>query len=260
MEETKKSKTSRILDFVWKKKLVRYPLLFLGIVISSFLLLLLVDRVVMPVIVHWGEACEVPDLTGLSIKEAKEVLKREGLYLQVLAEEHDPTKPPGTILSQIPYPHTKVREGRVIKLTVSKGGKMVSVPKLKGVSLRQAELLLAQEGLELGDVSWVSSDSFPEDVVVASIPSSGTSVPLGMSVNLRVSLGIRPDTVVVPGLLGMNVEEGKKILRQMGLQVGKIKFKINNDFLPGTILKQSLQPGERIERGSIINLEVSTTE
>jgi len=260
MVEKIKTKLKQMSGFIWGKRATRYPLLFLGTITTLFLLLLLIDRVIMPVIVHWGEACVVPDLTDLSLKEAETILKKKGLSLQILAEEYDATKPPGTILSQIPNPNTRVREGRMVKITVSKGGKTVLVPKLEGISIRQAELLLVHEGLELGEVSWVSSDSFPQDVVIASTPSSETSVPLGMFINLRVSLGIKPDTVVVPNLLGMNLEEGKKILREIGLQLGRTKFKLNDDFLPGTVLRQSLKPGEKIERGSKIVLEVSTTE
>lgn len=260
MREIIKRKLKQIFGFIWGNRPIRYPLLLLGTIVALFLLLLLVDRVIMPVLVHWGEACAVPDLTDLSLKEAESILKRKGLNLQVLAEVHDPTKPPGTILSQIPHPHTRVREGRIVKITMSKGGETVLVPKLEGVSIRQAELLLIHEGLELGDISWTPSDSFPEDVVIASTPSSGTSVPLEMSVNLKASLGIKPDTVVVPDLLGMNLEESKKILREIGLELGKTKLKVNNDFLPGTILNQHPQPGGRIERGSKINLEVSATE
>lgn len=260
MERTVKSRLKQIFHPVWRIRLLRYPTLLIGMIAAFFLLLILADRVIMPVVVHWGEATVVPDLTDLSLKEAEAVLKKEGLKLQVLAEEHDATKPPGTVLSQIPHPHTRVREGRSVRITVSKGGKTVLVPKLGGVSVRQAELMLADEGLELGDVSWVPSESFPEDVVIAASPSFGTSVPLGMSVNLKVSLGVRPATVEVPNLLGMNLEESKKILREIGLQLGKIKSTINNDFLPGTILKQSLPPGQEIGRGSKINLEVSATE
>ena len=260
MKQAIKTKLKQVFGFIWGNRPIRYPLLVLGTVATLFFLLLLVDRVIMPVVVHWGEACVVPDLTDLSLKEAEIVLKRRGLNLEVLTEVHDPAKPPGAILSQIPHSNTRVREGRTVKITVSKGGKTVLVPKLEGISIRQAELLLVHEGLELGEVSWVSSDSFPQDVVIASTPSSETSVPLGMSINLRVSLGIKPDTVVVPNLLGMNLEEGKKILREIGLQLGRTKFKLNDDFLPGTVLRQSLKPGEKIERGSKIVLEVSTTE
>ena len=178
----------------------------------------------------------------------------------MLAEVYDPAKPPGTIISQIPQPNSRVREGRFVKVTVSKGGKTVLVPRLQGISMRQAELLLAHAGLELGDVSWVSSDSFPQDVVIASMPSFETPVPHGLSINLRVSLGTRPDTVVVPDLLGKNLQECRKILREIGLQLGDTKQVINEDFLPGTILSQSPPSGLKVQRGSEVELEVSATE
>jgi serine/threonine-protein kinase len=250
----------KAFGFIWGNKPIRYPVLLFGGVAAIFLLLLLSDRVVVPALVHWGEAATVPDLIDLSLIEAETILEEKGLNLQVLTEVHDPTKPPGTILSQIPHANTKVREGRAVKITLSKGGKTVLVPKLEGVSLRQAELLLMHEGLEMGDIHWVPSDSFPEDVVIASIPSHETPVPAGMPVNLTVSLGIMPDTVVVPDLVGTNADLGKKMLREVGLELGRIKLKVNEDFLPGTILRQSLEPGRKVERGSRIVLEVSTTE
>lgn len=214
----------------------------------------------MPTVVHRTGTCMVPDLIDLSIPQADSLLSKAGLNLQLLAEEYDPTKPPGIILSQIPSAGTKTREGRSVKIKVSKAEEAVLVPKLEGISLRQAELLLAQVGLQLGEISWIPSDSFPKDVVTASKPSSGVSVPSGISVNLEVSLGTVPDTVEVPDLIGKNLEESKKILQQIGLQPGEIKFKVNDDFLPGTILKQSLTAGDKIERGTEIELEVSTTE
>lgn len=248
------------LGFIWRKKPIRYPLLLLAGVWSVFLLLLLADRVIMPIVVHWGEAATVPDLIDLTLEDAETISRREGLSLQVLAEVHDPTRPPGTIISQIPSPNTKVREGRFVRITLSKGGKTVLVPRLEGVSVRQAELLLMHEGLEMGDLRWTPSDSFPEDVVIASTPSHETPVPAGMPINLTVSLGMMPDTVEVPDLVGANIDQGKKMLREIGLELGKIKLKVNDDFLPGTILRQSLEPGRRVERGSRMVLEVSTTE
>jgi beta-lactam-binding protein with PASTA domain len=248
------------LGFIWRKKPITYPLLLLAGVAAVFLLLLLADRVIMPVVVHWGEAATVPALIDSSLARAEAISKEKGLNLEVLAEVYDATKPPGTVLSQIPSPNTKVREGRFVRITLSKGGKTVLVPRLEGVSVRQAELLLMHEGLEMGDIRWTPSDSFPEDVVIASTPSHETPVPAGMPVNLTVSLGMMPDTVEVPDLVGTNIDQGKKMLREIGLELGRIKLKVNDDFIPGTILRQSLEPGEKVERGSRIVLEVSTTE
>lgn len=261
MEEKIKTEIKRIFDFLWRDKRIRdTAILLLGVGIILYFLLLLVDRVIMPAVVHRGGTCVVPNLIGLSLQEADSILEKTDLRIQMIAEEVDPSKMPGIILTQIPPPGTKIREGRSVKIKVSKAEEAVFVPKLKGVSVRQAELLLAQIGLLMGEITWIPSDSFPRDVVIASTPSSGVSVPYGISVNLEVSLGIVPDTMEVPDLVGKNLEESKKVLREIGFQLGKTKFKVNSDFLPGTILDQYPQPGERIQRGSQIDLEVSTTE
>ncbi len=260
MSEAAGAKVRQIFESVWRRRLVRYPAILAGTVVALLLLLILVDRVIMPVAVHWENVGVIPDLTGLSLEDAETMLDDKGLKLEVSAEVYDPAMPPGTILSQIPGPKNRVREGRYVKVTVSKGGKTVLVPRLQGISIRQAELLLAHQGLEMGDVSWVPSDSFPEDVVITSTPSSETPVPYGMSVNLRVSLGSEPDTVEVPDLLGRNLEESRMILREIGLQLGKIKYTVNDDFLPETVLDQSPAGGLKVERGTAIRVEVSTTE
>ncbi len=256
-----KNRLQRTLEWIWYNKSRRDTLILLLVAwVILYLIILFADRAVMPVIVHRGGTHVVPSLINLSLQKADSILGKEDLELQILAEEADPSKQPGTIISQIPAPGTKMKKGRMVKVKVSKAEEAVIIPKLTGISVRQAELLLAQAGLQLGDISWIPSDSFPKDVVIENVPSSGLSVPPGISVNITASLGTVPDTVIMPDLVGKNIEEGRKLLQELGLQVGKIKAKANDDFLPGTVLDQSLQPGEKILRGTEIDLEVSKTE
>ena len=58
----------------------------------------------------------------------------------------------------------------------------------------------------------------------------------------------------------MNLQASRKRLREIGLQLGKIKSRNNDDFLPETILSQSPAAGLRVLRGTEINVEISTTE
>lgn len=245
---------------IWRNKYVRYPSLAVGVFVGLFPFLLLVDRVIMPAVVHTRREFLLPDITSLGVKEAEKVLQKRGLSLKVMGEEYNPSRPPGIILSQSPGPQTKVKKGRIVKVVVSKGKKMVPVPHLKGVSLRQAELMLGEEGLEMGEINWIPSDSFPENVVVNSSPSFGLLVPLGMSVNLEVSLGISPDTVMMPSLIGKTLEETKNILKELGLEIGEIRYEVKNELLPGTVLEQSPEESTKVARGSNIDLTVNTKE
>jgi beta-lactam-binding protein with PASTA domain len=212
----------------------------------------------MPAVVHSGREYLLPDITNLNLKEAEEILKKRDLSLKVLAEEYNPSKPPGIILSQSPGPGAKVKKGRIVKVVVSKGEKIVQVPNLKGVSLRQAELMLDQEGLEVGEINWIPSDSLPENVIVESSPSFGLSVPLGMSVNLKVSLGLSPDTVMMPNLAGKSLEEAKNILKELSLEIGETRYEARSGVPLGTILEQYPEEGTKIQRGSNVELTVST--
>ncbi len=256
-----KERLKRAYIWIWYNKSRRDTLiLLLFSLIILYLIILFVDRAVMPVIVHRGGTAVVPNLMDLSLQQVDSVLAKQDLELQILAEETDPSRQPGTVISQIPAAGTKMKEGRTVKVKVSKAEEAVSVPRLEGISIRQAELLLTQVGLQLGEINWIPSDSFPKDVVIKSTPSSGISVPPGISINVTASLGSVPDTVAMPDLVGKSLEESRKILLETGLQLGKTKSRTNDDFLPGTVLDQSIQPGDRVARGTEIDLEVSKTD
>ena len=245
---------------IWKNKYIRYPSLIVVFFVLLFLFLLLIDRVIMPAVVHSGRLCILPDITDLSLEEAEEVLREKELSLKVLAEEYNPLRPPGIILSQNPAPQSKVKRGRVVKVVVSKGEKMVLVPDLKGVSLRQGEIMLHEKGLEAGEIKWVTSDTFPQNVVVAGSPSFGLSVPVGMSVNLEVSLGRSPDRVATPNLAGTSLEEAKGILKELGLEIGQVSYEIKSGLPVDMVLEQFPPEGAEVEKGTKINLIVSTVE
>lgn len=246
--------------FIWRNKYTVYPLSAVLTLGALFGFLYLLDRWIMPAVIHTGRECIVPEIIDKPLEKAEENLREGNLSLQVLAEEYNPLKPPGIVLSQSPAPGAKVKKGRIVRVVVSKGEKMVLVPYLKGVSLRQAELMLHEKGLEVGEINWVPSDTFPENVVVESDPSFGLSIPSGMSVNLRVSLGSLPERVTIPDLVGKSLKETKSILKELGLDIGEIQFETKDYLPPETVVEQFPQEGAEVERGTKVDLKVSAVE
>jgi beta-lactam-binding protein with PASTA domain len=242
---------------LWKDLHLRVAVL--GI-ISLLVLFILFDWVIMPVVTRHGKECTVPLIVGMNLEDAKVFLKRNKLKLVVLAEESNAQRPVGTILIQNPETGKTVKQGRNVRVIISKGGERVEIPNLSGISLRQAELTLAQTGLEVGDVNWILSDSFPENVVVSSIPLPGLIVPQGISVNLLVSQGRLYDVVMMPKLVGKNLEQAQKIADSLKLEIGQIKYRYRGNFLPGIVVHQTPESGTKLEAGSKIRLEVSSTE
>ena len=247
---------SKVKEFLTKKEYIKERRIFF-VFITLIVLFFFFDRVFMPVVTRQGKERVVPNLVDLSLEEAEKVLKKEGLSLVVMSEEYVVDKPAGLIISQTPEPESVVKKGRRIRVVISKGAKMTMVPNLKGVSLRQAELMLDQASLKIGEVFTTTNDTFPENVVVSSVPSFGVSVPEGISVRLLVNKSSSNGTVIVPNFVEKNLKEAYKITKESGLEIGKIKFKKEKSLLPNTIMEQIPKAGAEVNKGSKVELVVS---
>jgi len=232
--------------------------------VVPFLILLLVfifiDSVVMPMVTRLGSEFELPSVVGYEINGATEMLQLIDLKIDVTSEEYHADKPTGTVLSQYPAAGTMVKSGRTIKVVSSVGQKSVSVPPLAGFSVRQAKLNIEAAELSLGDVVWTFSDSLPERVVVFSYPASGTEIPIGSPVNLMVNRGSLSGIVFMPRLVGRALDEAVTILDDLGLKVGLVSEIRDENYLPQTVLEQSVEVATELEVGEEIDILVSTTE
>lgn len=250
----------RYIQFISKKSWTLWlnragvPILILVLLFFFF------DRLLMPLVARHGKECQVPEIAGFNIEDAETLLKKLELGVRVILEEYNPDKPSGVILSQNPEPGSVIKKGRNIRVTISKGGKLVEVPKLRGVSLRQAEIALGEKGLKIGNISWTYNDSFPEEVVVSATPSFGTTVPKGISVSLTVNKFAQEGAVIVPQFIGKNIDEAQNLATEAGLEIGIIRYKVDNSLLPRTVVEQIPKVGAEVNQGSMVELVISITE
>jgi beta-lactam-binding protein with PASTA domain len=225
-----------------------------------FVVYLLINNLVMPIIVRHGSEFPLMDITGKSQDEATSILDEAGLGIEISAQEYRSDKPEGTIMSQYPEPGVKIKSGRIIKVSISSGAKDIIIPALSGFTIRQAKLNIEAAGLILGDIAWTYSDSLPESVVVFSYPSAGANIPVGSAVNLMVNRGQLEGTVLMPDLVGKTLDEARKIIDDVKLKLGQVRYKKNPNFLPETVLEQSIEADIELETGDEIDLVVSTTD
>jgi serine/threonine-protein kinase len=228
--------------------------------LGLLVVVLLMDNLVMPLFVRRGQEFPLPDVTNKTTEEARLQLEELGLELQVAASEHSPARLEGTVLSQEPPAGTLVKPGRPVSVVISKGGELVRLPYLRGVSVRQANLTLSDVGLVPGDVDWAFSDSLPPEVVLESRPPAGTLVPKGSRVVLLVNQGGVRDTLAMPNLVGTTLPDATELLNEMGLELGVAIRQYSLDLLPGTVLEQSEPAGEMVRRGEVIDLVVAAEE
>lgn len=239
-----------------KRKLV----LGLGIPFLFFVILLFAfDKIFMPIMTRQGESFPMPNIINQRVLEADISLKELGLAYKISANEYSPGKPPGVVLSQMPLPGTKVKEGREVRLVVSLGQKQIAVPNVTGKSVRQAMLDLESSGLKLGEIAWAYSDTIPERVVVFSYPAAGTEIPIASFVNLMVNRGRVSTFTYVPKVVGMSLTDAKKRLEEKSLRLGSVKRRTDDNYLPQTVLEQSEPEGAEVDVNSEVDLVISQT-
>lgn len=87
------------------------------------------------------------------------------------------------------------------------------------------------------------------------VPPGGATLRSGKTVLLYVSRGKEP--VDVPELIGKNRPAAVEALRQAGLYAGDTKEEFFENFQKGEIASQTPRAGERVPRGSTVNIIIS---
>ena len=162
----------------------------------------------------------VPAVVGREEAAAQNLVLKSRLVLGETRRRHD-AHPAGTVIKQQPAANVAVKEGRAVILTVSLGEPGRKVPRLAGETLRNAELVLGDEDLEVGRIMRAPAAGTPTDMIVTTVPAAGAELPRGSRIDVLVSSGT-PDThpgYQMPNLLGRNARDVEQRLLDAGLKV-----------------------------------------
>ncbi len=224
------------------------------------LLVLIFDKIVMPVYTQQGHTRELPDITELSVHQADSILKRLGFRMIRDREQYDDLYPAGTVIAQNPLPFSKVKKGRRIYVTVSRGERYVDVPRLVGLGENNAAFSLREMNLQVGQIFYEYNNYYPDGVVIQQSVSENEEVVEGTSVDMTVSLGQLPEKFEVPDIVGKSLKLAEEVLLKSGLKVGRVRYEIQPKLLPDTVIEQSVAPGTEVKQGTGIDLVLSRLE
>ncbi|NLA59378.1 MAG: Stk1 family PASTA domain-containing Ser/Thr kinase [Firmicutes bacterium] len=195
----------------------------------------------------------VPDVTGLTVAEARLALEKQRLRLAV-DREIESDLPPGRIIRQDPAANRRVKEGRTVWVVVSRGPRLVQVPEVVGLSLEEAKERITEAGLTVGVETPVYEPTVLEGYVVSQSPQSGTYLEEGLAVDLMVSRGdVGSPVVVVPDLRGQLLEDAKIRVRRLGLTIGNVWGQSDPSLTPWEVMAQNPAPGMQVPQDTPVD-------
>lgn len=203
------------------------------------------------VISSGSNVSKTPNLMEIDFGEAKEQLKIYNLKLGEVSYAFSDTVDEGKVCDQSPKPYTEIREDTSVDLVISKGSETetTTVPNLTDKNLDEAQELLNNAKLKIGNITRISTDN-PEQDGIVSVQSiePNKKVPENTSVDVSYYVYSYGSTVIVPNFKGKTVKEAKELAREYNL---KIAVEGRNDFI---IISQDKDPGTEVKENTRINL------
>ncbi len=237
------------------------PLFKIGVLFCFFLALAgITGYLTLRLIVRSEDVVVVPDLVGKDVVYALEILTDLGLNIKVSGFEYRADIPKNYVAYQEPGPGAEVKKDRDVRIEVSKGPQTVVAPNLVGMDVREANIIMEENGLARGVVSKSYSEQHMSGEVIGQAPTPGRMLKRGVAVDLLVSLGRRPVTFKMPYLDGLAPEDAILILERSQLTLGQIRSVRKNDLPKDVVVEQEPRSGYPVVSGSLVNFTVNRSE
>ena len=171
-----------------KKRYIMHMLLFIVVVLIALGATLLFTR--------QNAEIRVPPLLGKTWEEAQYEADEKGIRLVDDGRVYSNTYEAGRICSVIPPSGSSVpRTDPVVKVKISQGPSRVVIPDLSGLPEASANETAVGAGFTIGKVTEEYSEKVPINAVISQAPDAGVIRPPGSKIDLKLSLGPKPESL-----------------------------------------------------------------
>ncbi|MFM7499525.1 MAG: Stk1 family PASTA domain-containing Ser/Thr kinase, partial [Actinomycetota bacterium] len=195
-----------------------------------------------------GSQSAIPSVVGATKNEAVETMATLGVKVKVTRNKFDELVPTGKIISMAPPAGSRLGEGESISVIISKGPERYSIPNLKGKSVSQAAVALANEKLLIGKTEEAFSAIIPKGQIISVSPEPGTLVKKNSEVNLVVSKG--EELISLSSYIGKSSEQALNELTDAGFEVTQ-KDTFSDSYPIGIVIAQKPETPELVKGGKV---------
>lgn len=190
----------------------------------------------------------LPDLSGLSESQARNVVEELGGKLSVAGSKASTTLDKGLVLEQKPAAGNPTAKGQTILVILSSGRGVESLPDFVGMSVADAKDKAAAAGLKVV----VEGGGSRQDIVSRQSPAAGEP-------SSQDTVTLFSDAVaVVPNVCGLTYKEAVARLADAGLQAGTVAA-VTSSGVAGTIVEQSIEPGSQVDLDTAVDLVLAAS-
>lgn len=197
---------------------------------------------------------EVPDVAGMEIEEAIEVLTDAGLEIGEQIPINDDEVPENHVIKTDPKAGKTVKEGAEVNIYISIGKETITLRDYTGRKIDDVLRELKDVGFSTIDIEEVFDESEP-GTIISQEPEAGTQiVPDETELVFTVSKG--EETFALDDLTNYSLEALNGYASRMGLNINTTEE--YNDHVPqGNVIRQDTPPGTQMKKGDTIHVIIS---
>lgn len=247
-----KKKENKLVQFIKKHKVLSF---FVGAIL---LFILTIGITYFSLRATAVKDVQIPNLVGMSQEEAKKKVEESKLIYTELEQQYSPDIEAGHVMSQTPgyVENYKIKEKTEIKIVISKGQEITTVPKVIGK--KKEEALVDIEAAKLiAEVIEETSKTVESGYVISQEIEAGKEVNAGETIKIHVSTGTGIEQVSVPYVIGKTESDAKKLITDNKLKVKEVIYQEDTTKNDGTVLKQDKEAGTTVDEGTEITITVN---
>ena len=224
-------------------------------VIAVFALVLVFGaRIFLNVFTRHGKELVVPDFSNMTVVEAEHLARESHLRVAVTDSVYLKRMKKGAVYRQSPTPGSRVKKDKRITLTINANiGKMVTMPDLVGLSMRQAKAELLSRGLVLGKLVYVqdmATNNVLKQIRGEEEIMPGTMIESETVIDLVVGLNGYDATTYVPDVKGLKHMSAVDAIHDSSLNIRELRFDESvvdyDDSLNAMVWRQTPEPSDSV--------------
>ena len=200
------------------------------------------------------ETTRLQNVVGRMVDDAKLLLLKQSDRFTILDGDTDYSdKPKGMVISQYPEAYVDVALDEEIRLVISAGPEMLTVPDYTLWTYTEAKIQ-AENDFKVR-IEFENSD-VESNHVIRTVPERNELLAKGSELVLVVSRGEKVE--MMPNLLGMTLDGAKLALEEKGFSVRRLSYEGSPTYDEDLVIYQSESEGNLLPYGASIDLTISS--
>jgi eukaryotic-like serine/threonine-protein kinase len=199
------------------------------------------------------EMVVVPDVIGLTLEEASEVIESAEMTVGPITERTDEEVAAGLIIEQSPTEGTEAPKDSEVSLVISLGPDVSEVPDLVGMTESDALRVVNDAGFR-PEIQREYNGDVAEGQVFQQSPEAGELAPPEAVITIVVSRG--KQLVRVPDVVGQSRSNATSTLQGAGFRVNVIE-EFSDTVSVDRVISQSPEGGVSLDAGATVTIRVS---